>query len=222
MGGGMMDMSSDFMNDKLINFSVTTPVSGTTLEDRPLLNALLSNDEYRQQYYDYLNEIAENFFSEENMTTMTSKIVELITPYVKKDPTKFYTMEKFTEAISGETTLVDFAKKRAESILAQLSGDLVIAAETTTDIQDVPPDVTGEQPLPENGQGQGPPDLGNGNFQPPNIREGEGMQPPGMNRQSTDNPQNVSTYSMSSIIINSFFVLLLIAATLFAVKFKRR
>ncbi len=53
-GGGMMDMSSNFMNESNINFSITEPVSGTTLEERPLLNALLSNDEYREKYYDYL------------------------------------------------------------------------------------------------------------------------------------------------------------------------
>ncbi|PJN88218.1 hypothetical protein CVN76_21745, partial [Bacillus sp. mrc49] len=52
-GGGMMDMSSNFMNESNINFSITEPVSGTALEDRPLLNALLSNDEYREKYYGY-------------------------------------------------------------------------------------------------------------------------------------------------------------------------
>ncbi|MFY0805523.1 hypothetical protein [Peribacillus frigoritolerans] len=61
---------------------------------------------------------------------MTTEISTLIKPYVKKDPTKFYTMDEYTEATSGEETLVDFAVQRAESILAQLSGDLVVEAET--------------------------------------------------------------------------------------------
>ena len=60
-GGGMMDMSSNFMNESIINFSITEPVSGTTLENRPLLNALLSKEEYREKYYDYLDDIATDF-----------------------------------------------------------------------------------------------------------------------------------------------------------------
>ena len=31
-GGAMMDMSSNFMNESIINFSITEPVSGTALE----------------------------------------------------------------------------------------------------------------------------------------------------------------------------------------------
>lgn len=129
-GGAMMDMSSNFMNESIINFSITEPVSGTTLENRPLLNALLSNEEYREKYYDYLDDIATDFFSEENMTAITTEISTLISPYVEKDPTKFYTLDEYTEATSGKETLVDFATQRADSILAQLSGDLVVEAET--------------------------------------------------------------------------------------------
>ncbi|SFK31439.1 CotH kinase family protein [Brevibacillus centrosporus] len=68
------DDISDYsgMNLKTINFSITTPVSGTTLEDRPLLNALLSVDEYRTKYNEYLQEIATNYFTEEYMGTTTA------------------------------------------------------------------------------------------------------------------------------------------------------
>ena len=184
MNGGarMGDMTANFMDESTINFSITEPVSGTTLEDRPLLNALLSNEEYREKYYEYLNDIATDYFSEENMTAMTEEVSKLITPYVEKDPTKFYTMDEYTDATSGEETLVDFATQRADSILAQLSGDLVVEAETQSSMGGPPNMGNGE-----NGAVMQPPNMGDGEngvaMQPPNMGDGENgaaMQPPDM------------------------------------------
>nr|WP_232732471.1 CotH kinase family protein [Bacillus sp. mrc49] len=220
-GGGMMDMSSNFMNESNINFSITEPVSGTALEDRPLLNALLSNDEYREKYYGYLNDIATDFFSEEKMTAMSSEISTLITPYVKRDPTKFYTMNEFLDATSGEETLVDFAVQRAGSILAQLSGDLIVAAET------------------ESGTDGRAPNMGadaNGSQQPPNMDGGgdmPAMQPPGIDRGGNGSPPDItgkmgqkepgnSSSSKGTIILSLTLLILLLGALAFAHFFKRR
>ncbi|MBT2668430.1 CotH kinase family protein [Bacillus sp. ISL-4] len=190
-----------------INFSITEPVSGTALEDRPLLNALLSNDGYREKYYDYLDGIATDFFSEENMTAMTTGISTLITPYVKKDPTKFYTMDEYTEATPGEETLVDFAVQRAESILAQLSGDLVVEAET------------------ESGMGGGAPNMGddaNAGQQPPNMGGGGNGAPPDINgNMGQKGASNISS-SKDMIILSSVLLILLFGAMAFAHFFKRR
>ncbi|MBO0998210.1 CotH kinase family protein [Bacillus sp. SD075] len=202
-GGGMVDMSSNFMNESNINFSITEPVSGTTLEDRPLLNALLSNDGYREKYDDYLDDIATDFFSEENMTTMTSEISTLITPYVKRDPTKFYTMDEYTEATSGEETLVDFAIQRADSILAQLSGDLVVEAET------------------ESSMDGGAPNMGDdahAGQQPPNMGGGEN----GLNGNRGQKGTGNSSSSKDTIILSSVLLILLLGAMAFAHFFKRR
>ena len=198
MNGGarMGDMTANFMDESTINFSITEPVSGTTLEDRPLLNALLSNEEYREKYYEYLNDIATDYFSEENMTAMTEEVSKLITPYVEKDPTKFYTMDEYTDATSGEETLVDFATQRADSILAQLSGDLVVEAETQSSMG-------------------GPPNMGNG-------ENGAAMQPPDMNGKMDSQGGRNSTYSKETIILSSILILLLFGAIAFAHNFKRR
>ena len=220
-GGGMMDMSSNFMNESNINFSITEPVSGTTLEDRPLLNAQLSNDGYREKYYDYLDDIATDFFAEENMTAMTTEISTLITPYVKKDPTKFYTMDEYTEATSGEETLVDFAVLRAESILAQLSGDLVVEAETESSMGSGAPD-----PGDEANPGQRPPNMGGGEngaaMQPPDMDRGGNGAPPGMDGNMDQKGAGNSSSSKDMIILSSVLLLLLIGAMAFAHFFKRR
>ena len=223
-GGGMMDMSANFMVENNINFSITEPVSGTTLEDRPLLNALLSTEEYREKYYEYLNDIAVDYFSEENMKAMTKEITTLITPYVEKDPTKFYTMDEYTEATSGEETLVDFATQRADSILAQLSGDLIVEAETQNNMGG-PPDMGDGG----NGAAMQPPntkDGGNGAaMQPPNMKDGENgaaMQPPDMNGNRDSRGESNSSYSKETIILSSVLLLLLFSAIAFAHYFKRR
>ncbi|MDM5287281.1 CotH kinase family protein [Peribacillus frigoritolerans] len=220
-GGGMMDMSSNFMNESNINFSITEPVSGTALEERPLLNALLSNDEYREKYYDYLNDIATDFFAEENMTAMTTEISTLITPYVKKDPTKFYTMDEYTEATSGEETLVDFAVQRAESILAQLSGDLVVEAETESSMGGGAPTIgadanPGQQQQPNMGGENGPA------MQPPDMDRGGNGAPPGIDGNMGQKGADNSSSSKDTIILSSVLLLLLIGAMAFAHFFKRR
>lgn len=231
MGGpGGMDIAANFLNDQTINFSIVTPVSGTTLEDRPLLNALLSVDEYREQYYKYLDQIATQFFTEEKIGSMTAEIDALISDYVEIDPTKFYTLEQFKEGVSGEKSLVQFAVKRAESILAQRSGELVVEVNTTNQMggpggnPGQPPQMNGEQnadnmQLPQKGDAQNA-----GNRQRPQMggrpNNGEMGFPPlgGSNGQQA----NSNGYSWEAIVIPFTFILLLIAATLFAFFFKRR
>lgn len=134
-GGGVdmgMGMSGNLINDSAINFSVTTPVSGTTLEERPLLKALLSNDEYRDKYEGYLEELATTYLTEEYVQSITKKLAVLLTTYVEADPTKFSTTEQFLEAVEGENSLPEFAKQRSESILRQLSGELVVESSTSS------------------------------------------------------------------------------------------
>ncbi|WP_419878115.1 CotH kinase family protein [Brevibacillus centrosporus] len=226
-GGGMADMAANFMSEDNINFSITTPVSGTTLEDRPLLNALLSNDEYRAKYNEYLQEIATNYFTEEYMGTMTADIANLITPYVEKDPTKFYTTEQLKESVSGEKSLVQFAVKRSASILAQLSGELVVEANTTGGMGG-----PGEMPQMGGGQNQGnwqPPQMGDGqnpgNMQPPQMGNGQnrGERPPmGAGGPGSRTAAANQGYSMTTIMEISSFIVILLVGIVYAFFYKRR
>lgn len=249
--GNMGGMGSNLMSEENINFSISSPVSGVTLEDRPLLNALLSNDQNRKTFNNYLMEIANGFFSEKNMIEMTSKLSALLKPYIEKDPTKFYTVEQFEEGISGENSLVAFAAKRAESILAQISGELVVetntslakgstkienSAQNSNKIEENQQKDNEDQSVkngaqPNMGYGQG-----NGNMQPPNMENGEGngnMQPPNMgngnigpiergDRNNRNYSLDTATYSKETIAIYSIFFLLLIGGMIFVFRFKRR
>ncbi|WP_234007702.1 CotH kinase family protein [Lysinibacillus sp. FJAT-14745] len=58
------------------------------MEARPLLNALLFNEEYRAKYEGYLEVIATNYLTEDNVQNITKKLALLLTTYVEVDPTK--------------------------------------------------------------------------------------------------------------------------------------
>ncbi|UYZ00091.1 CotH kinase family protein [Peribacillus frigoritolerans] len=127
-GGNMLDAmtNQDIMSEESINFDISNPVSGTTIEDRPLLNALLKNKEYLATYEKYLKEISTQYFTEENVSKITKEVSATILTYVEADPSKFGTTEQFLEGVSGEKSLAAFAGARSDSILKQLSGELVI------------------------------------------------------------------------------------------------
>ena len=153
--GGMLMDSGELLSDDAINFSIYEPVSGTSLTDRPLLNVLLSDETLLAQYEKYLEQISTEILTEENIASITTKLEELLTPYIEEDPSKFYTTEEFIEGVSGENSLPEFAKQRSESILAQLSGELVVESSETSSMM---PEMNGQDNRP-NGNGE----LPNGN-----------------------------------------------------------
>lgn len=251
MGGGMGgDMAANFLSENNINFSITTPVSGTSLDERPLLKALLSKDEYKEKFNKYLKEIADEYFTEDNMLSMTTSISSLISSYVEKDPTKFYTMDQLKASVSGDKSLVKFATERAESINKQLTGELVVEADTSSGMGfggGQMPDMQGGQnngnnngQNANNGQppampdGQNPGNMQQGGMQPPDGQGwqqgqgrgnrgggGPGGMMPGMGGANAQ-PGATGKYTTQDIIIATLFLVLLIAALIFALTFKRR
>ncbi|NOG29362.1 CotH kinase family protein [Lysinibacillus fusiformis] len=237
-----MGMSGNLMAESAINFSVTTPVSGTTLEERPLLNALLTNKKYRAQYEGYLEELTTNYLTEDYVQSMTKKLAVLLTTYVEADPTKFSTTEQFLEAVEGENSLPEFAKQRSESILKQLSGELVVEASITAQDNTMPvpnedgemkgmPDNSDPSQLPEdfdpsqgptfNKEGNGPMG-GEGQNGGPMQRPDENGAPmgmPGANNEIADPAATIDKTTVITIIAS--FVLLLLSL-LFVYRFKRR
>ncbi|HIW21772.1 MAG TPA: CotH kinase family protein [Candidatus Dorea intestinavium] len=109
----------------LINFPIDTPVSGTTMEERPLLNALLSNEEYLNSYHELFSEFITSYFDSDAFETNLRQTIALISPYVQKDPTAFCTYDEF---VTGSETLIEFCNLRAESIKLQLDGDISTTA----------------------------------------------------------------------------------------------
>ncbi|ABR48158.1 Spore coat protein CotH [Alkaliphilus metalliredigens QYMF] len=99
-----------FSRGDLKTIPIDEPVAqGENLENYPLINNLLAVEEYKERYYEYINEslaYLENF--EERVTELT----DMIRPYVEVDPSKSYTMEQFeantTYSETSDEEIIDF------------------------------------------------------------------------------------------------------------------
>ncbi len=104
----------------VINRGIDDVVSGN-LEERPMVAKLLAVEEYKEQYYAYLEELISGYFESGHFEEIMEKLDHLIDSYVKEDPTAFYTYEEYMNA---KDMLKQFCRKRAESIRKQLDGTL--------------------------------------------------------------------------------------------------
>jgi len=105
----------------LVNYPIDSPVSGGTVESRPMLAWIFADEEYTEQYHQYFAEFIEQYFTNGEFERMIDAVSEMIAPYVEKDPTKFCTYEEFQ---TGVSTLKSFCMLRAESIKGQLDGTI--------------------------------------------------------------------------------------------------
>ena len=105
----------------LVNYPIDTPVSGGSVEDRPMLAWIFQSEEYTALYHKYFSEFISEFFDSGEFEQTVNEVSAMIAPYVEKDPTKFCTYEEF---LAGVSTLREFCLLRAESISAQLDGSI--------------------------------------------------------------------------------------------------
>lgn len=123
----------------VINFDIYNPVINTTLKDRPLLNVILQNDEYKTLYEKYLNDITiiaseggttsdGDKYEENNFATILNKYNKLLNNIYGNDPTAFYTLDEYNKAT---TSLKELIEQRSEAVLNQLNGN---NEKVTTDI----------------------------------------------------------------------------------------
>lgn len=112
----------------VVNFPIDTPVSGVTMEERPMISKLLEVPEYQKKYHDYLQQIVDNYFTNGKFEEKVNEINTLISSYVKEDPSAFFSFEEYETAVSE---LKKLGTLRGESIEGQLSGTIP----TTTDGQ---------------------------------------------------------------------------------------
>ena len=105
----------------LVNYPIDTPVSGGTVDSRPMLAWIFSSEEYTQLYHQYFSQFLAEWFDSSAFAQVFQQVVDLITPYVEKDPTKFCTTEEFQ---AGVEALEDFCLLRAQSVQGQLEGTI--------------------------------------------------------------------------------------------------
>ena len=111
----------------LVNYPIDTPVSGGSVEDRPMLAWIFASEEYTEQYHEALGKFIDEYFDSGYFENMIDSVISMISTYVEKDPTKFCTYEQFQ---TGAQTLKEFCILRAESISGQLSGTIGSTSDT--------------------------------------------------------------------------------------------
>ena len=105
----------------LVNSPIDTPVSMGSVESRPMLSWIFSDESYTETYHQYFSEFIETVFTSGAFAEWIAETQALIAPYVEKDPTKFCTTQEFE---AGVDALVEFCTLRAESIQGQLEGSI--------------------------------------------------------------------------------------------------
>lgn len=115
-GGFQSGSASD-----VVNFPIDTPVSGVSLEDRPLLGKLLEVPEYMEMYHGYLQQIVDGYFNSGLFEQTMDSMDTLISSHVEADPTAFFDYDAYKTAFSE---LKELGLLRAESIEGQLNGTI--------------------------------------------------------------------------------------------------
>ena len=104
-----------------VNSPIDSPVSGGTVESRPLIAWIFNDDDalaaYHQAYDRFISENIENGWLSQEI----SWVQAMITPYLEKDASAFYDMAAFEKAVD---TLQAFCQKRGKSIRGQLNGTI--------------------------------------------------------------------------------------------------
>ena len=116
---GGFQSQSDATN--LVNYPIDTPVSGGTIDSRPMLAWIFGDEEYKELYHRYFAEFIAQCFDSGYVADMIDTVSEMISPYVESDPTKFCTYEEYQDGIAA---LREFCLLRAESVTGQLDGTI--------------------------------------------------------------------------------------------------
>lgn len=110
----------------LVNYPIDSPVSGSTIESRPMLAWIFADETYTELYHQYFKIFISEYFDSGYYAEMMDAVTKMIAPYVEKDPTKFCTYEEFEYGIAA---LKEFSLLRAESVRGQLDGTIASTSE---------------------------------------------------------------------------------------------
>jgi len=105
----------------IVNWGIDTPLCDVELLQRPMWAWIVENDDYLQEYHAAMGELLGKYFQSGRFIREIDEVYHLIRPYVYKDPTRFYSTDRFEREVES---MKAFCIKRAESIQRQLDGAL--------------------------------------------------------------------------------------------------
>ena len=108
------------------SFYIDTPA--VNMASLPIVNRLLTREEYLERYHGYLQLIIDGYLNDEFFAERVEEVAAMIDPYVKDDPTALYSYEQFLASFNStdgrSTGLIDYNSARVETIFKQLSGEI--------------------------------------------------------------------------------------------------
>ena len=113
----------------LVNDPIDTPVSGGTVDSRPMLSWIFSDKTYTEEYHEAFAEFIEEVCDSGYLSDLIASTEELIDSYVQNDTNGFCTYDEFKAGVSA---LKEFCSLRAESITGQLDGTIPSTEEGQT------------------------------------------------------------------------------------------
>lgn len=222
----------------LVNYPIDDPVSGGNTSDRPMLAWIFQSEEYTELYHKYFAELISTVFDSGAFAQEFDSVVQMISPYVESDPTKFCTYEEFE---TGAQTLREFCLKRAESISGQLDGSIGSTSDTqerSTLIDAGSLKISDMGAMGSEGGGDGGDGNGGGNNAPPDLPSGNSdgtlpdkpdsdtgtppAKPDGDTGGAPNGGNTASALSTSALILSAASALVLILGLLAALLYKRR
>ena len=117
----------------VINFPIDTPVSGVSLEERPIIGKLLEVSEYKDAYHNDLESAIASYFESGLYEKRIHQLDALIGDYVREDATAFYSYDEYKASLP---VLKAFGRLRAQSIRGQLEGTIPSTTETQKNEQE--------------------------------------------------------------------------------------
>ena len=104
-----------------VNFPIDTPFTVSDLSQRSFFMALLENEEYLEQYHEYLRQLSEEYVQGGELASLLESISGQIGEYWQTDPTAFADYDTIETKAEGLQTVIEL---RAEGVLGQLDGEI--------------------------------------------------------------------------------------------------
>ena len=128
-----MILGASILSDinEVINYDIYNPLIDCNIEDRPLLNVILSNNNYRNRYNEYLKDISiilnrggktsfNKLYKKNNISKIIDQHSEELIKSNNKCSQKFYDSEEIKTA---KKNLKEVLKLRSKSVLNQIEGN---------------------------------------------------------------------------------------------------
>lgn len=110
----------------VVNNPIDSPVTSGSLEDRPLVAWVFSDEAYVERYHALYRELLAQFCDSGWLADEIAACRDRIAPYIERDPRSYCTVEAFE---TGVEELLLFFDLRAQSVAGQLDGTIPSTSE---------------------------------------------------------------------------------------------